>query len=97
MVVLHVGSAAVVVLVHYVVHYVDYEAVRRVQHEVRRVQHVVLRVQHEVQVVVHDSRNDVHDDIHRDVRGGPRSLLFNFLLYIYIALAVLRELLSKAI
>ena len=91
--VLHVGSAAVVVLVHYVhyvVHYVDYEAVRRVQH-------VVLRVQHEVQVVVHDSRNDVHDDVHRDVRGGPRSLLFNFLLYIYIALAVLRELLSKAI
>ena len=81
-----------VVLVHYVdyvVHYVDYEAVRRVQH-------VVLRVQHEVQVVVHDSRNDVHDDVHRDVRGGP-TLLFNFLLYIYIALAVLRELLSKAI
>ena len=86
--VLHVGSAAVVVLVHYVhyvVHYVDYEAVRRVQH-------VVLRVQ----VVVHDSRNDVHDDVHRDVRGGP-TLLFNFLLYIYIALAALRELLSKAI
>ena len=80
-----------VVLVHYVdyvVHYVDYEAVRRVQH-------VVLRVQHEVQVVVHDSRNDVHDDVHRDVRGGP-TLLFNFLLYIYIAHAVLRELLSKA-
>ena len=84
-----------VVLVHYVVHYVDYEAVRRVQHVVLRVQHEVLRVQHEVQVVVHDSRNDVHDDVHRDVRGGP-TLLFNFLLYIYIAFAVLRELLSKA-